>query len=57
MGDVSDGHGERFHQDISGIERRYQSKAKGITVGHLEEKLWIFFYKKEYFVIFLITRI
>lgn len=26
MGDVSDEHGERFHQDISGMEQRYQGK-------------------------------
>ena len=26
MGDVSDEHGERFHQDISEIETRYQGK-------------------------------
>ncbi|RVE39820.1 hypothetical protein evm_015530, partial [Chilo suppressalis] len=26
MGNVSDEHGERFHQDISGMEQRYQGK-------------------------------
>jgi len=25
-GAVSDGHGERFHQDISSMEKRYQGK-------------------------------
>lgn len=26
MGDVSDEHGERFHQDVANIERRYKGK-------------------------------
>lgn len=26
MGDVGDKHGERFYQDISGMEQRYQGK-------------------------------
>ena len=26
MGDVSEEHGERFHQDISDMERRYQGR-------------------------------
>jgi len=26
LGDVSDGHGERFHQDIMAVEKQYQGK-------------------------------
>ena len=32
-GDVSDEHGERFHQDISGMERRYQGHFNANMMG------------------------
>ena len=32
-GDVSDEHGERFHQDISTIEKRYQGKFSPNMMG------------------------
>ena len=33
LGDVSDEHGERFHQDISVIEKRYQGKPNERMMG------------------------
>lgn len=33
MGDVSDEHGERFHQDIMGMEKRYQGKWNPIMLA------------------------
>ena len=33
LGDVSDEHGERFHQDISVIEKRYQVKPNERMMG------------------------
>ena len=33
LGDVSDQHGERFHQDISNIETRYQGKPNDKIMG------------------------
>ena len=33
LGDVSDEHGERFHQDISVIEKRYQGKLNKRMMG------------------------
>jgi len=32
-GDVSDEHGERFHQDISVMERRYKRKWSAVMLG------------------------
>ena len=37
LGDVSDEHGERFHQDISVIESRYRGKW---SVGMLADYCW-----------------
>ena len=34
LGEVSDIHGERFHQDISGMEKRYQGKWKPSILAH-----------------------
>ena len=33
LGDVSDKHGERFHEDISDIEIRYQGKPNDRKMG------------------------
>jgi len=37
LGEVSDEHGERFHQDIMVMEKRYQSKW---TSGMLADYCW-----------------
>ncbi|KDR07760.1 hypothetical protein L798_02714, partial [Zootermopsis nevadensis] len=33
LGSVSDEHGERFHQDISTLERRYQGKWRASMIA------------------------
>lgn len=33
LGDVNDEHGEHFHQDISGMEKRYQGKWNPIMLA------------------------
>ena len=38
LGDVSDEHGERFHQDIAVIEKRYKGKW---SVGMLADYCWL----------------
>lgn len=52
LGEVSDGHRERFHKDISGIEKRYQGRWSPrmlLTTAH--KPIYVFDCHKKTFLI------